>query len=153
MSAAGLAFPRLVDEGKGYWESLIGECKRQAEAINACASRHGFNADHLIAWAPGSDLHMVKSNCPSTSVKVDISYCSWGPMLDGIITGQEDDDQEFLPEEFTVQIAKDLDGSVVAVYEEGRSFSPREFAAYLMQSFRRCYPCVSLPCDGADGGS
>ncbi|MBV9611215.1 MAG: hypothetical protein JO091_02030 [Acidobacteriaceae bacterium] len=80
-------------------------------------------------------------------MNVRINYCSWGPMLDGIVTGLEEDGLEFCPEEFTIQIAKDLDGSVVAIFEEGRSFSPRELASYLMQSFRRCFPGVALPCD------
>ena len=152
-AATRMAFPRLLEEGKGYWESLISECQRHVQAINACAARHGYSADNLIKWVPDGSLHVLKSHCPSTSVKVTINYCSWGPMLDGMITGQETEEQEFLTEEFTVQIATDLDSSIVAIYEEGRSFSPREFAAYLMQNFRRCYPCVSLPCDGGDGGS
>ncbi len=80
---------------------------------------------------------------------MSINYCAWGPMLDGIITGQEDDDREFCPEEFSIPIARDLDGSVVAIFDEGRSFSANELAAFLMQSFRRCFPGLTLPCQQA----
>lgn len=148
MSAAAIpARAPLAEEGKTYWEDLIGECMRQIKAINDCASKHGLGADHLVRCVPDPGLHMLKSQYPSTSVKVSINYCPWGPMIDGIVTGYEDEDREFCPEEFTVPIAMDLDGSVVVVYEEGRSFSPAEFASFLTQNFRRCFPCLSLPCN------
>ena len=150
MSAAALARAPLSDEGSQYWHHLIAECERQAHAINTVASKHGLAPDDHVECRSAAELLIVKSRCPSTSVKVRINYCSWGPMLDGIITGQEENDLEFCPEEFTIQIAKDLDGSTVAIFEEGRSFSPQELAAYLMQSFRRCFPGLTLPCDTMD---
>lgn len=137
----------LSQEGQDYWQNLNGECQRLTHAINRVAAEHGFSADDLLEYRSGSDLHVFKPRCPSTRLKVRISYCSWGPIIDGIITGQEDEDREFCPEEFTVPIARDLDGAVVAIYEEGRSFSAHELATYLMQSFRRCFPGLSLPCD------
>ncbi len=137
----------LSQEGEQYWDALVGNCQDQSRAINQVAAQHGFLPDHLVELRSGPELHIVKSACPSTSIKVRISYWSWGPIIDGIITGNEDRDREFCPEEFTVPIAKDLDGSIVAIYEEGRSFSPQELAKYLMQSFRRCYPGLSLPCE------
>ena len=149
-AAATSARAPLSLEGRQYWDDLTGECLRQAHAINALASEHGLIADDRIDCHSGADLYISKSGCPSTSVKVRINYCSWGPMLDGIITGQEEDGFEFCPEEFTIQIAKDLDGSTVAIFEEGRSFSPHDLATYLMQSFRRCFPGLALPCQETD---
>ena len=148
MSAAPILAPApLSEQGKAYWEDLIRECERATHAINGVAAQHGVKADDLIECHSSPDLHIFKPRCPSTDVRLRINYCSWGPMIDGFITGHEDDDREFCPEEFTVPIAKDLDGSVVAIYEEGRSFSPRELATYVMQSFRRCFPGLSLPCE------
>jgi hypothetical protein len=148
MSAAPILAPApLAEQGQAYWEDLIRECQRSTHGINAVAAERGLPAEDRVECRPGPELHIFKPRCPSTSVKLRINYCSWGPMIDGIITGQEDEDREFCPEEFTVPIAKDLDGSVVAIYEEGRSFSPRDLACYVMQSFRRCFPGLSLPCD------
>lgn len=146
MSAAISARAPLSQEGREYWASLTAECERQAAAMNAVVSG-GVETEPLIECRSGKDLQIRKSGYPSTSVKVSIDYCSWGPMIDGVITGYQDEAQEFCPEEFTVPIARDLDGSVIAIYEEGRSFSARDLASYLMQSFRRCFPGVSLPCD------
>src|SRR5579884_2291767 len=147
MTAAAAAQAPLSQEGGLYWQEFVNTCRHQADAMNAVASEHGVPHGHLIQCRSGSDLHIFTSQCPSTTVKLSINYCSWGPMIDGVITGFEDDDHEFCPEEFTVQLAKDLDGSTVAIYEEGRSFSARELAAFVMQSFRRCYPAVALPCE------
>ncbi|MBV9406419.1 MAG: hypothetical protein JO211_13825 [Acidobacteriaceae bacterium] len=150
MSAAAVPAPApLYQEGQQYWADLTSECRRQTEAINAAISRCGNPSTDLIDCRCGATLDIVKSRCPSTGVNVRINYCSWGPMLDGIITGEEQEDLEFCPEEFTIQIAKDLDGSIVAMFQEGRSFSPRDLATYLMQSFRRCFPGLALPCDDA----
>ncbi len=147
MSAAASARTPLSQEGGEYWANLIAECQRRTQAINAVASQHGVPADSLIECRSGPHLNIFKPGCRLTSVKVSINYCSWGPMIDGIVTGLEDDDTEILPEEFTLQIAHDLDGSVIAIYDEGRSFSARELATFLMQSFRRCFPGLSLPCE------
>jgi len=43
-------------------------------------------------------------------------------------------------------IATDLDNQIVAIYDEGRSFSPHEVASYLTQCFHRCHPHISFPC-------
>ena len=147
MTAAAAAQAPLYRQGEFYWRELIAACQRQAEAINAVAAQHGVPQGHRLQIGPGPDLHIFTSHCPSTSVRLRINYCSWGPMIDGVVTGFEDEDHEFCPEEFTVQLAKDLDGSTVAIYEEGRSFSAKELATFVMQSFRRCYPAVSLPCE------
>ncbi len=146
-AAAAPTIARLSQEGKCYWEDLVSECKRQAQAINAVVSEHGFGGSDLVQCRPGPDLHLAKPQCPSTSVKVRINYCSWGPMIDAVVTGYEDEDLQFCPEELTIPIARDLDGRVVAIFEEGRSFSPCELATFFMQNFRRCFPGLSLPCE------
>ena len=149
MSAAAPApvVARLSEEGKRYWDHLVGECKRQAQAINKVVSEHGFDPGDFIEYRPGPGLHLVKPQCPSTTVKLTINYCSWGPMIDAVITGYEEEDLQFCPEELTIPIARDLDGGVVAIFEEGRSFSPSELATFFMQNFRRCFPGLSLPCE------
>lgn len=146
-AAAAPTTARLSQEGKRYWEDLVAECKRQADAINRVVSEHGSGAGHLIEGRPGPHLHLVKAECPSTSVELSINYCSWGPMIDAVITGYEEEDLQFCPEELTIPIARDLDGKVVAIFEEGRSFSTCELATFFMQNFRRCFPGLSLPCE------
>ena len=145
-AAAASARAPLSQEANAYWESLVDDCRRQSQAINTVVSQRGWPNDHFIECRPGSELRIVKSHCPSTDIKLTINYCAWGPMIDGVVTGHEDENLEFGLEEFTIPIATDADGSVVAVYDEGRSFSPHELALYLMQRFRRCFPGVSLPC-------
>jgi len=148
MSAASkpVATP-LFHEGNHYWEELRSELKRQMDQINHAVSRHGLSDDQLVRWQPGSGIDIMRSQHPSTGIRADINFRSWGPVISGEITGYQADDYRFFPEEFEVLIAKDLDGAAVAVFDEGRSFAPRELAAYLMQHFRRCFPDISLPCD------
>src|SRR5581483_3847659 len=114
MSAAIPARAPLSQEGREYWTNLTTECERQAIAMNAVVSGFGTMPESLIECRCGNDLQIRKSGYPSTSVRVSIDYCSWGPMIDGVITGYQDEAQEFCPEEFTVPIARDLDGSVIA---------------------------------------
>lgn len=146
-AASATALARLSQEARAYWEELVTECHRQAKAINQVASRRGLSAGHLVECRSDSDLHLFTSLCPSTTVKMTITYHSWGPVITGLITGREQDDLEFCPEEFEVPIARDLDEAVVAIFDEGRSFSPRDLATYAMQNFRRCFPGLSLPCE------
>ena len=148
MSAASkpVATP-LFHEGNHYWEELRSELKRQMEQINYAVSRHGLTDDELVRWLPGSGIDILRSQHPSTGIKADINFRSWGPVISGEITGYQADDYRFFPEEFEVLIAKDLDGAAVAIFDEGRSFAPAELAAYLMQHFRRCFPDISLPCE------
>ncbi len=141
----------LAQEGQAYWEHFVDECMRQTEAINAVAAQRGFAGEHLVQCAPGAELHMLRAHLPSTSIEVDISFHSWGPVIRGRISGRDYDDLEFRPEELDVPIAKDLDGTVIAIFDQGRSFSPEELAMYLTQSFRRCFPGLSLPCRNSSG--
>jgi hypothetical protein len=148
MSAASkpVATP-LFHEGNQYWEELRSELKRQMDQINDALTRHGLSSGQLIRWLAGAGIDLQRSEHPSTGIKADINFRSWGPVISGEINGYQDEDYRFFPEEFEVLIAKDLDGEAVAIFDEGRSFGPAELAAYLMQHFRRCFPEISLPCD------
>lgn len=147
MSAAQTsAAAPLFQEGSEFWQELLEECRKKVEAMNACAVHHGADTDDLLEWRRGGDLHIVKAGCPSTTVKAIIQFHAWGPVISVTVDGSEYEDTRFPREEFELPIAKDLDGEVVAIYDEGRSFSPRDLACYLAQSFHRCFPGVALPC-------
>jgi hypothetical protein len=147
MSAASKpAATPLFREGNQYWDDLVRELKQQMQRINDAVAQHGLAGEDLVQWLPDSGIHMLRSRHPSTGIQAALEFRSWGPVISGSITGYQDQDYRFFPEEFEVLIAKDLDGSVVAIFDEGRSFSPQELAAYLVQHFRRCFPQVSLPC-------
>jgi hypothetical protein len=148
MSAASkpVATP-LFHEGNQFWEELRSELQRQMDQINDAVSQHGLAGDQLVRWLPTAGIDILRSHNPSTGIKADIFFRSWGPVISGKITGYQADDYRFFPEEFEVLIAKDLDGAAVAIFDEGRSFTPRDLAAYLMQHFRRCFPDISLPYD------
>jgi hypothetical protein len=146
MSAASKpAATPLFREGNEYWEDLVRELKHHLQRINHAVSRHGCTDEDLVRWLPGPGIHMLRSRHPSTGIRADLEFRSWGPVISGTITGYQDQDYRFFPEEFEILVARDLDGSVVAIFDEGRSFSPQELAAYLVQHFRRCFPEISLP--------
>jgi hypothetical protein len=145
MSAAAMsASTPLLLEGGEFWKKLMDECKRQTQIINSVVSEKGLGADQYVECTIGPELRMSKSATPSTTVKLRIGYYPWGPMLSLAITGHQSEDWEFFPEECEMPLATDGDGEVVAIYEEGRSFSPRELAIYLTQAFRRCFPGLCL---------
>ena len=145
MSAATVSAPiPLFQEANAYWQELIQECQRQTDAINEILAGHGVPADGRIAWTPGPQMQMSRSQLPSTKVRFNMQFYPWGPMITGTVTGDQADDLKFAPEEFDFVIAKDLDDSVVAIIDEGRSLCPREIALFLTQNFRRCFPCISI---------
>lgn len=148
MSAAAkpVATP-LFHEGIQYWEDLRSELKRQIDQINHTVFRDGCTDEDLVRWIDCPGIQLLRSRNPSTGISADLDFRSWGPVITGSITGYQTDEFRFVPEEFEILIARDLDGSTVAIFDEGRSFSPQEFAAYLAQHFRRCFPAVSLPCE------
>ncbi|MBV8808684.1 MAG: hypothetical protein JO033_08415 [Acidobacteriaceae bacterium] len=146
MSAATVAPAPLVREGNGFWQEFVARCKGHVESINAAASRHGYSQEELIEWRCDDHVQMMKSGFPSTAIKATIKFFGWGPLISGLVTGEQDPNLKFSAEEFELPIACDLDGEVVGVFDEGRSFSPQDLACYLTQNFRRCYPGVSLPC-------
>ena len=139
----------LFREGSNYWEELARECRRSVDAINAAAANHGLPPDHLIEWSPGRQIRLIRHQCPSTEVALNISFERWGPTISATVTGHEEEDLRFYPEELEVPLARDLDEGVVAIFGEGRSLSARELASLLTQNFRRCFPGISLPCGGA----
>ncbi len=145
MSAASPATTQLLREATEFWDELVEGCKQQTDSINACVSEHGLAPDHLVKWTPGPEIHMARSVHPSTTVKARFEFFSWGPMISGTITGNQDEDLNFAPEWFDILVAKDLDGTIVGILGEGRSFSAGELAMYLTQHFRRCFPDISLP--------
>ncbi len=146
MSAAVAPAPLpLLHEGLAYWEELVTECKRQMNAINAAAMDHGLSAADLIEWIPGRNLGMIRKQTPSTEITLNLSFKRWGPVISGEIRGHQEEDHRFYPEELEVPLGVDEDGPV-AIFDEGRSLSPHEFAVYLAQRFRRCFPDISLPC-------
>lgn len=144
--APALAPAPLREQGLRFWEKLIEECKNQTDAINRVLSEHGRSASDFIECRPGHHLHLIRSRFPSTIAKVSISFERWGPVLSVIVTGHQRPEFEFHPEEFEMPLATDGDGSVVAVFDEGRSLSTREVACLLTQRFRRCFPRIPLPC-------
>lgn len=145
MSAAAISAPTpLFHEGTEYWKQLSDECKLQTEVINSVVAEKGLSSDHYVQCMAGPELRMSKSANPSTVVKLIIGFYPWGPMLSLAITGHQTDDWDFFPEECEMPIATDGDGATVAIFDEGRSFSPSELAAYLTQAFRRCFPGVCL---------
>jgi hypothetical protein len=145
MSAATVSAPiPLFQEANTYWQELMQECKLQIDTINAILAEHDVPPDDRIAWAPGPRMQMSRPQLPSTKVQFNMQFYPWGPMISGTVTGDQADDLKFAPEEFDLVIAKDLDDSVVAIIDEGRSLCPREVALFLTQNFRRCFPCISI---------
>lgn len=144
-AAISMARIPLAQEGMSYWEELAEQCKRQTALINGALSDRGAGEDEMVKWSEGPEIHMVRRAYPSTSITMRMELHSWGPTISGMITGWETGDLQFACEEFEFLVAKDLDDSTVAVFGEGRSFSPRELATYVAQNFRRCYPELSIP--------
>ena len=145
-AAPALAPTPLREEGLRFWDELIEECRKQADAINCALSQHGRSTSDFIECRASHQLHLIRSRFPSTFGKIALSFERWGPVLSVSVTGFQRPAFEFRPEEFELPLAKDVDGDVVAVFDEGRSFSPREVACLMMQRFRRCFPRIPLPC-------
>src|SRR5215472_18994360 len=125
MSAVTASAPiPLFHEATAYWQELTQECKRQIEAINATLEQHSVPAEDRVEWISGTELQMRRSQLPSTKVQFNMQFYPWGPMISGTVTGDQADDLKFAPEEFDLVIARDLDETVVAVIDEGRSLCP-----------------------------
>jgi hypothetical protein len=146
MSAAtATALAPLFQEGSNYWEELVRECKRNMEAINSAAVAHGLPTDHLLEWGAGRQIRLIRRRCPSTEVTLDISFERWGPNITGTVTGYQEEDMRFYPQEIEVPLVRDADEGIVGILNEGRSLSAHELACMLTQNFRRCFPGISLP--------
>jgi len=139
----------LWNEGLRFWEGLVHECREQIQAINGVLTRCGRTADEQVECSADEDLHLARRQYPSTTIDVQIRFEDWGPVLQVLITGLQRAGFRFFPEELEVPLARESDGNLVAVFDEGRSLSPRELASYLTQHFRRCFPGIALPCSDA----
>jgi hypothetical protein len=145
MSAATISAPiPLFQEANQFWQELINECKHYIDSINAILAEHSVPEDDRVLLATGPQMQISRSHLPSTKVQFNMQFYPWGPMISGTVTGDQDEDLKFAPEEFDFIIAKDLDDAVVAIIDEGRSLSPKEVALFLIQHLRRCFPCISL---------
>lgn len=130
----------MFQEGVAFWENLLDECRSRVQAINSVTGNTiRFELDR-------SGLCIRQDSEPSTVIRAGIRFEVWGPIFGARITGQESPLRRFPTSELETPLARDLDGSVVAIFDEGRSFSPSDLSRYLMQSFRRCFPGVALPC-------
>jgi hypothetical protein len=137
----------LYEEGTDFWQNLANECQSYVDCINATLTQNGIDPDGLLKCAAGPEsLHVIKSRLPATIVSLILNFFSWGPVIGITICRQQADGHPFLPQEFEMPLARDLDDKTVAIYDEGRSFSPHEVASYLAQIFHNCYPSVSFPC-------
>jgi hypothetical protein len=141
----------LYQEGLAFWQELMHESERHVDAINRVAISRGLESVHLVEWKSGRNLiGIVRKWYPSTEITLSLSFERWGPMIRVLITGYQHEDLRFYPEEHEVPVAEDLDGNTVAVFGEGRSYSPREFSRYIAQHLRRCFPETALPCASED---
>jgi hypothetical protein len=145
-AAAARTTVPLYYEGNRFWQELLEECKRHVQAINSAAVARGISFESLVQLQPGSDIHMFKTGYPSTDVKALLSFFPWGPVIQCTISGARDAEHRLLTCEFEMPVARDLDGKIVAVFDEGRSFCPLEVASYLTQAFRGCFRNIPLPC-------
>jgi len=137
----------LYEEGLAFWHELERESEQHVKAINNVALTHGLDSGHLVEWKSGrSTIGIVRKWYPSTDITISLDFERWGPVMKVLVTGHQHEDLRFYPEEHEVLIARDLDGRTVAMLGEGRSYSPHEFACYLAQHMRRCFPDMALPC-------
>jgi hypothetical protein len=130
-----------------YWDEFTLQCRRQVKAINAVASEHDLPETAGVQWKPGSlSVALAREAYPSTEVRLNLIFEHWGPKISGSVQGNQEEEIRFYPEEFELAIGCDQDDQVVAITHDGGSLSPHEFAKYVAQNFRRCYPGISLPC-------
>ena len=152
MSAASTALAYrpplpLYQEGQAFWQELMRETQEHAQSINRAVTEHGLDAAHWVEWRSGRNMFgIVRKMYPSTEILVSLSFERWGPVITVLVTGYQHEDMRYYPEEQEAPVARDLDGLTVAVLGEGRSYSPGEFASYLIQHLRRCFPDMALPC-------
>jgi hypothetical protein len=143
-TATGMAPLPLFQEGNEFWKHLTDECRSHAELINLVAAENGLSVEHCVNCTSGSEFRILKATYPSTLIRLRIGFYSWAPMISVAVSGDEAEHLQFFPSEFEMPISKDLDGSVIAIFDEGRSFSPKELATYLTQTLRRCFPGLCL---------
>lgn len=135
-------FP-LSQEALRFWDELIAECRRQLHDFNRAAKVQGAANEDLVQLDTGSGLVLEKTAQPSTRVEAALRFEPWGPAIRGSVCGEQRSGKRIPTVELEIPIGSDLDGSVVAIFDEGRSFTPADLTRYFLQIFRRCYP-VSL---------
>jgi hypothetical protein len=136
----------LREEGIRFWKQLVEECKTQVDVINCSLSAQGRSSNDQIEFRAGEQLSVSRVGFPSTIVAVSLTFEHWGPVIRVNITGHQTPEIAFQREELELPLASDVDASIVAIFDEGRSLSPREVACLLMQHFHRCFPRISFPC-------
>ena len=136
----------LHDEGTYFWERLISECKEQMSAVNSALLSHGEAEVDCVECRTGEHLQLIRSQYPSTKIEARIGFERWGPIINVSITGHQRPGFGFYPQQFELPLATDCDGTLIAVFDEGKSLRPCDLASYLMQNFRRCFPRITLPC-------
>jgi hypothetical protein len=139
MSAAISQPLPLFHEGVAFWNSLLNECRTRVQRIN------GLFGEQLTLDEDPYAVSIRKESVPSTQVRVALSFENWGPICSATVAGQENETRRFPRITTEAPLAQEADGSVVLIFDEGRSFSTAEFARYLLQHFRRCFPGVALP--------
>jgi hypothetical protein len=145
VNAAAAAVSTRQDFGKSFWSRLNAECERQVGTVNMVLADHGDPPDRAIAVTTGTEIRLATNDSPSTRIYARLGFRSWGPVISVTIDCYEADGVR-LTEEFEVPVAEDVDGEIVGLFDQGRSVSPCELAAFLMQHFTHCYPSVTLPC-------
>lgn len=138
--------------GARFWEMLCQESQRQIEAVNQALKEHGDAAERWLQWSLGDDLRISACSGPSTRIYARLGFRAWGPVINATMDCYEADGTR-LTEEIEIPIAEDGEGGIVGLFDQGRSISPAELAAYLTQHFRHCFPSVTLPCPDHFGGA
>jgi hypothetical protein len=147
MSAAKQATLPHYQEAIAFWNDFTSQCQGHVKAINEVVAENQLPEGDGVEWRPGSlSAAIVRSSCPSTEVKLNLAFEQWGPKISGLVRGEQEEDLHFYPEEFEFAIGCDQYDRVVAITQEGGSLTPHEFAKFVAQNFRRCYPGISLPC-------
>ena len=145
-ASASASLP-LFAEGTKYWRELTDECRGYVECVNSTLLRNGIDSEGLLQLSAGPEsLQISKPRFPSTVVDLTLRFNSSGPSIVVTVRSQKNDGKNSLPKEFELPIAMDLDDSVVAIYDEGRSFSPHQVASYLTTHFHHCYGTIVFPC-------
>lgn len=144
-SPASIPTP-LREEGLQFWKQLTKECENRIAAINCSLTAQDRDSKDQIEFRSGEHLSMNRSRYPSTMIAVRMTFEAWGPVIRVNITGRQKPEVAFPSEELELPLASDVDGSIVAIFDEGRSLRPDELACLLNQSFHRCFPRISFPC-------
>ena len=145
VAAARQQLQPLFLEGSHFWKDLVSNVQQRVHEINRTAAACGSASD-LLRVQEEAQLTIVKEGVPSTAIQLRLKFEPWGPVIAGVISGRQSNAARFSTEEFEVPLSRDLDGSVIAVFDEGRSFTANDLARYLLQRFRRCFPNLTLPC-------